>query len=167
MTARWRSSMAGFLAVIPLVAGVVGCAPQFRHLDGSPFTPLGPPVSFDGGWLVVDSGASGMHALVEMQVAAPQPDAGALGIGLVAFRLARTDDWTSGRARVEGPHCWQNGLGKPGAGALAPCDQSDLASAIPHCFYVVRAEFDIDRRPVAGDSLTVTGAGRTVQFAWR
>jgi hypothetical protein len=169
MTARWRLGLARLLAVIPFVPGVAGCAFQFRHLDGSPFTPLGPPVSFDGGWLVVDSGARGMHALVEMQVATPPSDAGALGLGLVAFRLARTAVWTTGRSRVEGPRCWCNGLSKPGAAAGPPHDQTDqsLAPALPHCFYVVRAEFDLDRRPEPGDSLAIAAGGRTVQLTWR
>jgi len=165
MTTRSRLGLARMFAAVAFVAGVAGCAPQFRHLDESPFTPLGPAVDFEDGWLVVDSGNEGMHALVEMQVAAPPPGAEPRGLGQVALRLGPGDRWTSGRSRVEGPWCGLNGPGARGSESPMPNERANRMPVL-RCFYVVRAEFDLGRLPVAGDSLTVAAAGRTVRLTW-
>jgi hypothetical protein len=155
------------VAAAPLVLDLPGCAPEFRHLDGSPFKSLGPLVAFDDGWVVVDSGAGGMHALVEIQVEAPDSGMASLRLGQMGFRLAPSDDWSPGRSRVEGPFCPRNGPDAPAQTQVASGQVNHVRYATwARCSYVVRAQFNLDRLPTPGDSVTVVYGGRAVRLRW-
>jgi hypothetical protein len=151
--------------VTALLLGLIGCAAQYRHLDGSRFTPVGRPVPLPEGWIVVDSTAGGIHALIELQTEALEANSGALQTGFVAFRLAPSAAWSPGRVRVEGPFCLKN---RPPRGLPQPDDQGNRVMDVTgsQCSYVVRAEFALDRRPMRGDSVTVVYGRATTHLTW-
>jgi hypothetical protein len=161
-----RACAACAIGASSLLAGETGCAPQFRHLDGSPFIPLGPPVQLADGWIVVDSCATGVHALVDLQTEALPSGGSTMRFERVAFRLVRSASWSPSEVRVDGPFCSRNGPPPPAqAGGTRPIVQVNRAGR-PPCSFVVRAQFTLDRRPASGDSVTLVEEGRAVELVW-
>jgi hypothetical protein len=163
--------IAAVSSTVPLMLGLTGCGPRFYHLDGRPFTPLLRPMSLDHGWIAVDSSVGGVHALVEIQVEVPDAQVRPLDLERVAFRFATSDRWTPGHVRAEGPFCplqGRNGSGESRPGTQRDGSVNPVTNTVGlRCTYTVRAEFQLDRRPVPGDSVVVVYGRRVTHLAWQ
>ncbi len=158
------------LGVALLALGTSACSPRFQHLDGTSLTPIRAPLSLENGWLVFDSCAAGIHALIEIQVAANASHVRPPDLEQVAFRYVSASRWRMGRVRVDGPFCqWERSDGPASTRAAlqhAPLDRTAYGMQ-PLCTYVVLAQFDLDRLPKPGDSLETLHGERVMRIAWR
>jgi hypothetical protein len=153
-----------------LALGLAACAPQLQHLDGSALHPIGQPQPLEDGWVAFDSCASGLHALVELQLetedyAMQPPD-----LERVALRLASSDRWRPGQVRVEGPFCTWSESGRAQEPRMVRLE--DQVNRVGYgseqrCLYVVRAQFDLERLPGPGDSVVVVHGLHLMHLAWR
>jgi hypothetical protein len=142
---------------------LAGCTPQFQHLNGHPFEPIAAPLPIDNGWVVFDSCAGGVHALIEIQVETDGANRRPPDLEQIAFRLASGYRWSKGQVFVEGPFCpWQ-----PRESRSYDEVKQVGYRAESQCTYIVLAQFDLDRLPEPGDSVVVLHGERTFQIAWR
>jgi len=146
------------------------CAPQLQPLDGSALHPIGQLQAIENGWVAFDSCASGIHAQVEMRVEAAVRHVQPPDLERIALRWSSSDRWRTGQVRVEGPFCnWQGPVRAQEHRTVQMDDRLDIVDygADQRCLYVVRAQFDLDRLPALGDSVTVAYGQHLTYLAWR
>jgi len=159
-----------FSGAMLLALGLAACTPQFQHLDGTALHPIAPPLAIDKGWLVVDSSARGVQALVELQLETEDLDVHPLDLERISLRFSSSDRWQSGRVRVEGPICAWSGSGRlqePRTGSPDHEVNRVQYGGEQRCMYIVRAQFDLDRLPTPGDSVVVSYGQHLTHLAWR
>lgn len=155
---------------ILLALCLTACAPQLQHLDGSALHPIGQLQALDNGWVVIDSCASGIHALVEMQIEAAVRHVQPPDLERMALRWSSSDRWHRGQVHVEGPFCTWDGPARVQEPQMVQLDNQVNRlgyGSVQVCSYVVQAQFDLDRLPALGDSVTVAYGQRLTYLAWR
>jgi len=153
-----------------LALGLTACAPKFQHLDGTALHPIAPPQALDNGWVVIDSCASGIHALVERQIEAEVRYVQPPDLERIALRWSSSDRWRTGQVHVEGPFCTWSGPVRLQDPRMVQVDHQvnrlSYGGEQP-CMYVVQVQFDLDRLPTPGDSVVVVHGQHLMQLAWR
>ena len=121
-------------------AGVSACSQTVLvHSDGRPFHVREPIQTFDGGWIAVDSCASGYHALLEIETEA-EPSFPLMPFLLASGLLGVLQD-----VSVTGPLCWDEGASRrPYRGSSRPFFNLSEAE---RCVYLLRAEYTLTNPP--------------------
>ncbi len=155
---------------ILLALCLTACAPQLQHLDGSALHPIGQLQAIENGWVAFDSCASGIHALVEIQLETGSNRSQLPDLEKIALRLASSDRWRPGRVHVEGPFCTWSGPARVQEPQVAHLDDQVNRlgyGSVQVCTYVVQAQFNLDRLPTPRDSVVVVHGQRLMHLAWR
>lgn len=122
------------------MVGVSACSQTVLvHRDGRPFLLQEPIQTFDGGWVAVDSCASGYHALLEIETEA-EPSFPLMPLMLSSGRLGVLQD-----VSVTGPLCWDTEPSwRSYRGSSRP---SFNLSEAEQCIYLLRAEYTLTNIP--------------------
>ena len=94
------------LAPLLVIVSLSACAPTMYHLDGHPFITLTPITTFEGGWIAVDSCSLGVHALVELEIEAPEPRLRPASLDELSLRLGSSGAVRPRDLQIDGPLCW-------------------------------------------------------------
>ena len=121
------------------IAGASACSQTVLvHSDGRPFH-VQDIQTFDGGWVAVDSCASGYHVLLEVETET-EPSFPLMPMILSSGRLGVLQD-----VSVTGPLCWDQGASRrPYRGSSRT---SFNLSEAEQCVYLLRAEYTLTNPP--------------------
>ncbi|UCC71897.1 MAG: hypothetical protein JSV86_16225 [Gemmatimonadota bacterium] len=160
-----------WLTPIVLLAAAVACGPPVLYdTAGRPVKDPMLMAQVDGLWLAVDSSAAGVRAVLEVQVVAP-------GGQLKSWDRTDLELWTGAavplspaRLREGNVRCWPTSPW----GARCRTNTVDESACAPQmqpreaeCYYILCAEFALERVPSPGESIVVNlgGVQRVLQLA--
>jgi len=145
---------------------IAACAPaELTHFDNSTFDPVLKVELPNTAWLAIDSCATGVHALVEMELS-QGPRAEILEQRLkpsrpLPLRLEYGDGYSADMhyGRLEGPICTSNALWTDRYNRPTPGVQEKT------CVYYYSAQFKLRHLPDASQDFQLHYNGRTVLLA--
>ena len=142
-----RHSLTGFFICLVVFAGSACTSTQLTHFDDRIFEPVLTAEVADTAWLVVDSCATGIHALVEFEL---DPSSNRLSTSRefrpsqpLPIKLEYAPGLFSGVkfGQIEGPFCTRKPSYRDDSGANPPFRRDEV------CTYIYRGQFELNKMP--------------------